>query len=227
MTGSLTVVRIENVKDIFKKKTGFSVKKDFSLENYEFQLNKLGEPLTEIFYCDSTPEYHIYLSKLSTNTIERPIYIYKDGIEEYTLGYQEIKEFKFLIDTDFTTLYIFAPKRIARPFQARLDKEDYLRCSKIIFDFSRLQELSNFITGYGTWEDSDGVITKTGKFGHGIETTIENFSMITAFYIDYSYKNKRVQLILNVEGRISTTNELTEDDLLYLYNEIKDTLVKK
>lgn len=227
MTGSLTVVRIENVKDIFKKKTGFSVKKDFSLENYGFELNKLGEPLTEIFFCESTPEYYVFLSKLSTHTIDKPIYIYEDGIEEYTLGYQEIKEFKFLIDTDFTTMYIFAPKKIARPFQARLDKHDYLRCFKIIFDFSRLQELSNFISGYGTWEDSSGVVTKTGKFGHGIETTVANFSKLTAFYIEYSYKNKRVQLILNVEGRISTSNELNEDDLLYIYHEIKDTLVKK
>lgn len=227
MTGSLTVVHIEFLKDLFKKKIKFSVKKDFSLEHYGFELNRLGEPLTDIFYCDSTEEYHIYLSKLSTNTIQKPIYIYEDGIEEYTLGYQEIKEFKFLIDTDFKTMYLFAPKRIAKPFLSRLDKHEYMQYSKLVFDFSKLQELSNFISGYGTWEDTNGVITKTAKFGHGIETVIENFSRITTFYIEYNYKNKRIQLILNLEGRISTANELKDDDLLYLYNEIKSTLVKK
>lgn len=226
MSSSLTVLKIENYKNHFKNGIDFSIKKDSTLEDHGVVVQKLGLPLTEVHYNGRDDEYYKYSIKFSTKTIDKPIYIYGEGVEEYSNGFQEIEHFDVFIDVNMEFLYIFTSKKIAKPFKTRLEKFNYMKTSNYIFDFSKLQELTNFISGYGLWEDVEGIIKKAGKFGHGIENTIDDFSVITTFYIDYKYKNRQVQLILNSEGRISTNNDLNNNDLLFLFNEIKNTLIQ-
>lgn len=170
---------------------------------------------------------HFFNVKFYTNTIKKPIYIYGEGLEEYDRGYQEIEYFPFRLNNNFTKMYIFTSRKLAEPFQKRLEKNKYLSGSNIVFDFSKLKELTGFVSGYGLWKNSQGIVKKAGEFGHGVENTIEDFSVITTFYIDYMYSERQIQLILTNDGRVSTQNNLENDDLLNIFNEIESTLTNE
>lgn len=232
MSGSLTVLKIEKLNDFFKKEKSFTLKENNNLDDHDLGAPELGFPLTKISYQKKDSNYYYFDVKFSTNTIEKPIYIYGEGLEdyykgyqEYHKGYQEIEFFKFRLNSDFTKIYIFAPKKLAEPFQKRLEKMKYLNGNNIIFNFSKLKELTNFVSGYGLWKNSQGIVKKAGEFGHGIETTIDDFSVITTLYVDYMYNDRQIQLILNTEGRISTNTNLESEDLLNIFNEIECTLI--
>ena len=106
------------------------------------------------------------------------------------------------------------------------EKEKCIVCSSINFNFSKVQELEKLNVPWGLWKDSKGIIKRIGEFGKGLPLEINDYSKITTFYIDYDYMDKIVQLILSVEGRISTPNNLKNRDMIILYNEIKNTLVE-
>lgn len=224
MSGSLTVLKIDSLKEIFKKEKSFTLKENSNLDDHGLGYPKIGFPLTEIKYIKKDFNYYFFEVKFSTDTKNKPIYIYGEGLEEYYKGYQEIEFFKFRLNDSFTKIYIFASKRLAEPFQKRLEKMKCLKGANITFNFSKLKELPNFVSGYGLWKNSQGIVKKAGEFGHGIETTIDDFSVITTFYIDYMYNGRQVQLILNRDGRVSTNNNLESEDLLTLFNEIEKSL---
>ena len=58
-------------------------------------------------------------------------------------------------------------------------------------------------------------------------TTIGDYALITAFYVDYRHRKKIIQLILSREGRISTKNNLSHIELvdIYIYYDISKTLL--
>jgi hypothetical protein len=224
VSGSLTVLKIDKLREVFKKEKNFTLKENSNLDDYDLGYPELGFPITDIKFVEKDPNYYHFDVKFFTDTKDKTIYVYGEGLEDYYHKYQEIEFFKFRLNTDFTKIYIFVSRKIAEPFQKRLEKMKYLDGTNIIFDFSRLEELPNFVSGYGLWKNSQGIVKKAGEFGHGIESTINDFSVITTFYIDYMYNDRQVQLILNKEGRISTNTNLESEDLLNLYNEIENTL---
>jgi hypothetical protein len=187
----------------------------------------IGLPKTEITNCFKLGEFINYKAKMSTETIREPIYVYEDGFFECTNGYQKIKTFDFWINENFTILYIFAPKQVVETFIKRLRKEGCMVCSDLSFDFSKLGELENLDSAWGVWEDSKGTIKRMAKFGKGIESEIEDYGSITTFYIDYDYNGDIVQLILGLDGRISTRRDLNQKDIFNIYNNISNTLLKR
>ncbi len=61
----------------------------------------------------------------------------------------------------------------------------------------------------------------------GIESEIEDYSSITTFYIDYIYNGNPIQLILGLDGRISTQRDIKQKDIFNIYNDISGTLLKR
>ncbi len=218
---SLTGTKIEKMlkKEIFNA-PNFSMKAQFTLDNFGIPIDSLGLPETSVEKIGRSASFTHYKAKMSTETIKEPIYIYQDGYTEYVKGYQKIETFEFWIMEDFTNLYIFAPKQVADTFIHRLTKERYITCATLHFDFSKIKELQNLDSAWGTWEDSEGVVRRIARFGKGIESEIKNWSKITTLYIDYNYGNKLIQIILGVNGNISTYGNIRNRDLFTIYDEI-------
>ena len=120
---------------------------------------------------------------------------------------------------------MFSNKKIASLFLSRLKKAEYMDFSKILFDFSRIEELENLDSAWGSWEDSKGIIRRTGKFGKGLNKVIEDYSNITTLFIDYMYKKELVQLILSLEGRIYSSKDLSNNELMEIFNDVSGVLV--
>lgn len=224
---SLSVMNIKKIKKEDFQKESFSLERQATFDNWGNEVKELGLPKTEIKNCFKLGEYAHYKAKMSTETIKEPIYIYEDGFYECTSGYQKIKAFDFLINENFTTLYTFAPKQVVETFIKRLKKERCMNCSDLPFDFSKLGELENLDSAWGVWEDSKGTIKRIAKFGKGIESEIEDYSSITTFYIDYIYNGNPIQLILGLDGRISTQRDIKQKDIFNIYNDISGTLLKR
>lgn len=222
---SLTGIKIEKMlkKEIFEK-PAFSMKAQTTLDNFGNKIDSLGLPETCIEKLGKVASFTHYKVKMSTETIKEPIYIYQDGYQEWVNGYQKIETFDFWIKEDFSSLYVFAPKLIADVFIHRLTKERYITCTALHFNFSKVTELEHLDSAWGTWEDSEGAVRRIARFGKGIETEIKNYAKITTLYIDYNYGNKIIQIILGVDGRISTYGNTKNRELLAIYDEISKTL---
>jgi len=224
---SLSVMSIKKIKKEDFETDSFSLEKQATFDNWGNEVKELGLPKTEITNCFKLGEYTHYKAKMSTETIKEPIYIYEDGFFECTTGYQKIKIFDFLINENCTILYTFAPKQVVETFIKRLRKEGFMVCSDLPFDFSKIGELENLDSAWGVWEDSKGTIKRIAKFGKGIESEIEDYSSITTFYIDYNYNGNPIQLILGLDGRISTQRDIKQKDIFNIYNDISGTLLKR
>jgi hypothetical protein len=224
---SLSVMSIKKInKDVFEKES-YSLERQVTFDNWGNEVKELGLPKTELTNRFKLSEYIHYKAKMSTETIKEPIYIYENGFFECTNGYQKIKTFDLLINEDSNILYTFAPKQVVETFIKRLRKEGCMVCSDLPFDFSKLGELENLDSAWGVWEDSKGTIKRIAKFGKGIESEIEDYGSITTFYIDYNYKGNPIQLILGLDGRISTQRDLKQKDIFNIYNDISGTLLKR
>jgi hypothetical protein len=224
---SLSVMGITKMKtEVFEKKS-HSLERQVTFDNWGNEIKELGLPKTEITNCFKQGEFVHYNAKMSTETIREPIYVYEYGFFEYTNGYQKIKNFDFWINENFKFLYIFAPKQVVETFIKRLKKEGCMVCSDLPFDFSKIGELENLDSAWGVWEDSKGTVKRIAKFGKGIESEIEYYGSITTFYIDYDYNGDIIQLILGLDGRISTRRDLKQKDIFNIYNNISKTLLKK
>ncbi len=226
---SLTVLKIEKVKkeDILEKDNSSLGMEQTDLAKYGgSELDELGRSKTEIKKIYEEVGLIHYKVKMSSETIQEPIYIYDKGYFEWKKGYQKIDTFTLWIDKSTSKMYIFAPKQIADTFTQRLKKEGYISFSKLLFDFSKVGELTNLDSAWGLWEDSEGIIRRVAKFGKGINAVIEDYSRITTFYIDYKYRGDEIiQLILSSEGRISTNKNITKRELSLIYDDISRTLI--
>lgn len=227
MTGnSISVIKLDELDYKFKDCKDFSLDKQKTLDKYVDGITDYFFPQTNIKYINSDDKFYYYSVSLSTEIVKENIYIYYNELEEYTHGYQKIKKFDFRICKNFEYMYIFTPKKIADQFIKRLVKEKYIHYSEIHFNFSKVQELDKLNVAWGVWKNSKGIIKRIAEFGKGITFEIEDYSEITTFYIDYNYRGNIVQLILSLECRISTQNNLKNSDMIILYNEIKNTLLE-
>jgi len=221
---SLTVTNILNFsQDVFEKRT-FSLENQTSLNKYGVD-DRLGWRKTELNNRIEKGGFVTFNVLISTELITDPIYIYDDEYIEWKEGYQQINEFKIRLDEKKSNLYIFSNKKTAKTFLTRLKNAEVMEFSNILFDFSRIEELDNLDSAWGSWEDSNGIIRRTGKFGKGLNAVIEDYSNITTLFIDYVFNRTIIQLILSREGRIYASKDLSNDELLRLFNEISDVLV--
>lgn len=230
MANSLSVHNMDKTCSEFDNGISFSLDAQKTLDQWEEGVKEYFYPETNIKYDYKDGNYRYYSVKTSSEMIKEPINIYWDDIEqitEYTRGYSKIKHFKIMVDFNCDFIYILAPKKTAKHFVNRMKKEKKMLFSNIQFDFSRITELENLNAAWGIWMDSTGALRKIAEFGKDVTTEIseEEYSLITTFYIDYLYKGNVVQLTLNVEGRISTLNNLNDYDMIFLYNEIKEKLM--
>jgi len=230
MANSLSVHKIDKTCSEFNDERSFSLNAQKALTECSHDISEYFLPETNIKYDFKDANYRYYSVKTSSEMFKEPINIYWDAIEqiiEYTKGYSKIKHFKIMVDLNCDFIYIFAPKKTAKYFVKRIKKEKKILFSEIKFDFSRITELENLNAAWGIWKDSKGAIRKIAEFGKDVITEIneEEYSLITTFYIDYLYKRHVVQLTLNVEGRLSTQNNLNDQDMIYLFNEIGKNLI--
>ncbi|TFH46966.1 MAG: hypothetical protein E4G94_01210 [ANME-2 cluster archaeon] len=232
MANSLSIHKMDKTCSEFDDGISFSLDAQKTLNVWGDDVGAYFLPETNIKYEFKDVNYRYYSVKTSSEMFKEPINIYWDDIEqiiEYNRGYSKIKLFKFMVDLDGDFIYIFAPKKTAKHFVKRIVKEKKMLFSNVKFDFSRITELENLNAAWGIWMDSKGAIRKIAEFGKDVTTELseEEYFLITTFYIDYLYKGNVVQLTLNVEGRISTLNNLNNQDMIFLYNEIKENLVIK
>ena len=230
MTNSLSVYKIDKTCSEFKNDKSFSLDAQKALMEWGEGISGYFLPETNIKYDFKDANYRYYSVKTSSEMFKEPINIYWDAIEqviEYTKGYSKVRNFKIMVGLNCDYIYILAPKKIAQHFVKRIKKEKKTSFFDIKFDFSRITELENLNSAWGIWMDSNGAIRKIAEFGKDVipEISEEEYSLITTFYIDYLYERKVVQLTLNVEGRLSTQNNLNDQDMIYLYHEIGDILI--
>lgn len=186
----------------------------------------LGNPKTKIKKKESNEGFHKYTAEVDSKTKEDTIIIYREGREPWERGYQKRNKFEFWIDENFERLFVFARKPVVKTFARRLNKKDILKCQSVHFDLSRLTELEEHSSTRGSWEDTEGIVTKEAKFGRAIDDALEedDYERITAVHIDYNYGAELIHLILNHEGRISSQHNLDEEDLYAIYEEIKEII---
>jgi hypothetical protein len=226
---SLAVLKIERIKNkrVLERDElpVESLQKDFVGSFGVDEIKQLGNAKTEIKKSYQEGDSFLYEVKMSSDTINKPIYIYDEGYREWITGYQEIDTFDVKIEVQTSRMYIFAPKPVTDVFTTRLKKAGYISFSKLFFNFSKIGELSNLESVWGLWEDSTGVIRRTAKFGKGINTVIKDYTNITTLDIDYRYQDELMQLTLMSEGRIYTNKNLTQKDLSFIYDDISKTLI--
>lgn len=230
---SLTVLQIKSLlNDRLKEKEPLNLQTDRLLTDFKEGAKILGLPKTELIPTGEDSRFIKYTVSLSTSTIRKPIYIYKDGFEDpyykYLAGYQEIETFDICFDKNYSNLYIFASKAIANDFVRRLKKHNVGSFSHIKFDFSRITLLQKLICAWGAWEDSIGIVKRTGKFGPGLETILTqgDYDSMTTVYIDYDYgHDKTMQLILSRDGRVAIYNKASNKDLVKIFDDIKEVLI--
>lgn len=221
---SLTVIDILNKIDGGFEKDAFSIELQKSLNNYGVD-DRLSWRKTEFNNRIIRNGFVNYDVLISTDTIEEPIYIFDDEYVHWDNGYQKINNFKIKINDSYSKMYIFTNKKTTRLFLSRLKNEEYIDYSKIIFDFSRIEELENLDSAWGSWEDSNGIIRRTGKFGKGLNKIIDDYSKVTTLFIDYIYRTELIQLILSSEGRIYSRKDLSNYELMKIFDDVSNVLV--
>lgn len=220
-------LKINNIHSDFDKDT-FSFIDQTMLSQFNYKVDRLGLPKSVVKKITELDDYIEYSVKISTDTITEPIYIYQEGYCEYEKGYQRIETFTIWISKDKKRVIVFAKKDLAELFLRKLKRSNYLEASSDKFDFSKISELDNMDCAWGVWEDSKGVVKRIAKFGKGLDSEIDDFSVITTFYIDYEYGGNIIQLILSKDGRMYTSNNnLTKLDFEIIYNEIYKILKKE
>lgn len=228
---SLSVLELNNYSEEFfeTEESEISAQDNFdSYDEIEASRTGLSNPETTIIRQNSPYEnVKIFSVKMRTQTIDEPIYVYLDEPKVIEDGYQEIEKFKFWLDESSNELYVFSKKKVVKEFVRRLNDENLVESSPVMFDFSRINELNNLVRATGTWEDSTGAVRRIAKFGVGIDEEIdeEDYESITTFYIDYKYQADTTKLILSEEGRISTKQKLEYRDLYSIFQEVRDIIV--
>lgn len=232
MGASLSVLNIKNALEKEKfQKDEFEIRHQKAItEEENVNGGQLSRPKTEISKTGKENGFIKYVAEMSSTTIEKPIYIFDDGYEEWDEGYQEINHFEFWIDEDFNRLYVFAPKKVSNTFSKRLNRRDHLDCNSVSFDLSKVSELEDLDSAWGSWEDSEGIVKRKAKFGKDIDDAFEeaDYDSITTIYIDYMYGSEPVQLILNHQGRISTQNgDIENKDVFKIFSKAEEILVEE
>lgn len=175
----------------------------------------------------------LYSVSMNTDTIKEPIFVYWEEMEqkmfkEITSGYQKILKFTFCLKKDNSEIRIFSARPEANLLLRRLRREECLHCKPIKFDFKKITELEDMECAWGIWEDHEGVERKRARFGKGINTIIEvgEFETITTVYMDYTYGGETIQLIVSVDGRVSShSKSIKESDIITLFDELRAVLI--
>jgi hypothetical protein len=125
MGSSLTVRKVESI-DLKKwKQKTFSLKKQSTLENYDVGDLNIGLPKTTITKKFTESGYLLYKASMNSKTIEEPIYVYwnkleERGFKEVDSGYQKVIPFNFCFNEDYSKVYVFSSKIYASLFLRRL-----------------------------------------------------------------------------------------------------------
>lgn len=234
MGASLTIKVIQDInKDKFSQKK-LVLKKQTELSDFDFEVSQLGLPRTVIQNQHTEKEWTYYKVTMNTETINEPIFIYWEDIEHPEVReikhYQRVLNFNFCIKTDHSEIRIFSAREEADLLIRRLRREKYLQCKSIKFDFIKIEELKDMESAWGVWEDHEGVERKRARFGKGINSVLDehDYEKITTVYMDYNYNGEKVQLVVSVDGRISSNSKsIKELDLAIIYEEIRSVLALK
>lgn len=232
MGTSLTIKTIGGInKEKFSQKQ-LILKKQSELSDFDIEVSQLGLPRTVIQKLFTEKEWTHHKVSMNTDTINEPISVYWEDMEHPEIReikrYQKILSFNFCIKTDFSEIRVFSAKEEANLLLRRLHREKFLQCKPIKFDFKKIGELKDMESAWGVWEDHDGVERKRARFGKGINSILEerDYEKITTVYMDYTYGGETVQLIISVDGRVSSNSKsIKETDLTIIYEEIRAVLV--
>lgn len=231
---SLTVADITKIKrDVIKEKSSFDLEDQKSLREYGIDASKLGKSTTKISKkgkitrFDKESHYAFKVS-MSSETIRKPIYIYEEGAKTTKDRYQEIENFEVWIDSNFSRMYVFAKKNVAKSFLNRLKMSNFLSYDKIKFDFRKLGLVDNIDEPWGFWKDSEGKINRVANFGQGLHEVLEkeDYEDITSFHVDYAYNSEIVQIIISKNGRISSNSSINFEDLYRIFVDMESTMIK-
>lgn len=222
---SLKVIDFEFLHKYFSKNDSFCISKDKTINNYE-DIGCNDYPKSEIIKTGSSKKYTYYKANISSTLIKNPIYIHDhDTFHYWAEGYQEVEHFEFYVDFSSSRMYIFAPKKVTEPFIKKLQDNGFLKYNEIKFDFSKIGELPNKKSAWGIWKNSEGIIKRIAEFGKGIDQTIDDYSNITTLYLEYEHNNRDIQIVIGLNGRLSTPNKITKSELINIYKDISTVLM--
>jgi hypothetical protein len=227
MGACLAALSIENIDERLLEHDQLTLEKQSYLSNFDKIRNPdLGEPSTRIKFDKRRAGNRCFRVRMKTETKETPIYV-NTNPPQIVENYQEIREFSFWISEDRHEIYVFAPKAVVNTFVNRLESDNWIEAETIYFNFRNLSDLDRLISARGTWEDSKGSVKRVARFGKDIEHKMsdQDFEATTTFYIDYRYRSLKTQLVLNRNGRISTNEDLSNQELYEIYSEISPELL--
>lgn len=231
---SLTIADVEEIKaDLIEEKSSFQLGNQSTLREYGIDSSKLGKSTTTISKNETITRFdresfHEFGVKMSSETIRKPIYIYEEGAKTTKNKYQEIDRFKFWLDSNYNRIFVFAPKATAKSFLNRLKMSNFLKFTKVEFDFHNLGIVDNIEEPWGFWKDSEGKINRVANFGQGLHEVLEeeDYEDITSFHVDYNYDSEIIQVIISRDGRLSSNSKITSEDLYLIFEDISGALVK-
>ncbi|WEL19047.1 hypothetical protein [Candidatus Nanohalococcus occultus] len=224
---SLTILEIEELENSLRDTDRVRLNRQSDLSAFKkLEKTRIGNPRTFMSFLGEKRDNKVFNVKLTTETKKDSIYVNDGRPRVIDSGYQKIKEFRCWISNNQTELYVFAPKQLAKTFVKRLEKENWTSTSEVHFEFEKITELENLISARGMWEDSEGAVRKVAKFGEDIDQEIskEKFTATTTLYIDYRYRSLTTQIVLSEDGRISTNEDLSNQELYEIYEEVSSTL---
>lgn len=197
--------------------------------------DEIGTPKSILKKIKETNEVISFKVTHHSETQKKPVRIFWEtleensplgskGTKEVTGGYQEIYEFPFIINLTEMEGYIFAKKDIANSFQKRLRKEGIMDLKNLKIDLAKLDDLPETNNIWGIWEDGIGRCKKKALFG--VEVNKENQhdkEKATAYNLEYDFGDETIDLVISSTGGISSrSKQITEDDLLTIYNKLKN-----
>ena len=211
---SLKVIKYNKIHSFFENEKVFFVGKNRVINEYG-DIGCHDYPKSEVTKISQVNNTVTYKADISGHLVKKPIYIHDDDSYTYwDKGYQEVETFEFQINFDSNLMYVFAPKNVANTILKKLQNDGFLEYDEVNFDFSKIGELEHKKSAWGIWKNSEGVIKRIAQFGKDIEQTIDDYSDITTMYMDYEYRDRSIQLIMGLDGRLATRNKIKKMNFL-------------
>ena len=141
--------------------------------------------------------------------------------------YQEIYHFDVLIDFKTEEIFVFIKKKIARSFMSRMHSNGFFGYSTLYFDLQKIENITELLDIWGSWEDCNGKCKKKAYFGTEVNTLDElNKQNVTSYNVEYECENDQIiDLFIMADCRLSSRSRLIGNaELIKIYQKLKDNL---
>jgi hypothetical protein len=213
----------------FEIKDKTEVPLQINMDRYTKGTGRLGNPTTHITLKEKGKDTSTYFVDQYSPTMKDPIRFYLDGLQEFEHGYQRKSIFPIVYRKSDSKLFIFTNIWHSDIFLSRITElkpnVDTTETSFDFEDFTSIPEIKNI---WGVWEKVNLPHKKTNaSFGPQVNQSVDvKLSQATSVNLKMEISGKLYTLTVSKNGRISSAQKLTKEELIKLYDDYFKSYLK-